>query len=153
MPIYNLFFLDQNQRVQPVAMATKGPRLAGEISVPQKLAEHLSQTGKPIPQPHTGDVLIDTGASRTSVDRSIVAALGLAPVGAAKVLTPSGQAPQMLYPARFSFPGTPLPSIEFSSVLGSDLQQQGIAALLGRDVLSSFLLVYNGPGGYISIGW
>jgi hypothetical protein len=50
-----------------------------------------------------------------------------------------------------SFPGTQLPGLEFSSLIGSVLAAQGIVGLLGRDVLSHFLLVYNGPAGMFSL--
>lgn len=56
-----------------------------------------------------------------------------------------------LHPLRFSFPGTDLPPITFRRVAGSALQSQGIVALLGRDVLANFILVYNGPAGTFSL--
>ncbi len=67
------------------------------------------------------------------------------------LLVNGGLNSQYLYPARLVFPGTTLPSIDFSSVVGSQLSAQGIVALIGRDVLQHFLLVYNGPAGMFSL--
>jgi len=46
--------------------------------------------------------------------------------------------------------------VEFGSVIGVDLSGQSIAGqdvivLLGRDVLSRCVLVYNGPGGSFTL--
>ncbi len=123
------------------------------MAIPDALATHLTGIGRPIPPPVTGFALIDTGASRSAVDANVVSGLGVNPIGVTTVFTPQGSAQQELFPAKFSFPGTPLPEIHFSSVLGSALQGQWIIALLGRDVPSSFILIYNGVGGYISLAY
>lgn len=75
--------------------------------------------------------------------------------------TAGGAQEQMLYPGRFSFPGTNLPSIDFNSLLGADLATQGVAgarggplmALLGRDLLEHFVLVYNGLQGLFTLAY
>lgn len=58
------------------------------------------------------------------------------------------------YPAHFTFPATNI-EIDFSSVVGSDLSGQIIngqqlIALIGRDVLSLGILIYNGSLGTFS---
>ena len=104
-----------------------------------------------MPTPITGLALIDSGASKTCVDENAITQLGVPPINQITVQTPSGAAQQCLYPARFSFPGTPLPGIDFGSVVGSTLAAQGIVALIGRDVLERCVFVYNGPAGTYSI--
>jgi hypothetical protein len=94
--------------------------------------------------------LIDTGASITSVDVSIIQSLGIQPVGISNVFTPQGSTQQELFPVKLSFIGTPI-IFNFSSVLGSELRNQGIFALIGRDVLSRCILIYNGPAGHFSL--
>jgi hypothetical protein len=91
--------------------------------------------------------LLDTGASITAVDAAILANLGVAPVGVATVQTPAGPQAQSLYPCQISFPGTPIPALHFNSVTGSQLAAQGIAVLVGRDLLRYFQIVYNGVDG------
>ncbi len=128
-----------------------GPRLNVEVHVPQPLATLLSQQGKPIPKPAPGLALIDTGASITAVDDSVITSLGVQPIGVTTVHTPSGSAPQNQYPVRFVFPGSSLPELSVTQAIGSVLRPQGIVALIGRDALSSVILVYNGPVGMMTL--
>lgn len=150
MPIHNQFLL-LNNSIQPHVLQGRGPVVAVEIQLPTALANHLQAKGTALPQPITGFALIDTGASKTCVEAQAISGLGVTPINRIKVQTPSGSTQQYLYPARVAFPGTTLPSIEFSSVVGSTLAAQGIVALIGRDVLARFLLVYNGPAGLYSL--
>lgn len=157
MPVHNRFFLNTSQQIDPSGLAAAGPVLGVEISIPAPLAERLIQEKKPLPSPHTGLALIDTGATRSGVDRVIISNLGVQPVGVATTLTANGPAQQSLYPAHFRFPSENI-EIDFSSVLGVDLTghkvgEQRIIALLGRDVLSRLVLIYNGPGGFFSIAF
>jgi len=128
-----------------------GPQLDVEVHVPDALASILTQQGKPIPKPVAGKALIDTGASITAVDGSIIQSLGVQPVGVATVHTPSGSAQQNQYPVKFMFPGSGLPPLIASQAIGSVLQSQGIVALIGRDSLSSVVFVYNGGAGMITL--
>ncbi len=120
-----------------------------ELSVPDELAQYLTDNNLPVPAPITGMGLIDTGASITAVDVSIIQSLGIQPVGISNVFTPQGSTQQELFPVKLSFIGTPI-IFNFSSVLGSELRNQGILALIGRDVLSRCILIYNGPAGHFS---
>lgn len=59
-----------------------------------------------------------------------------------------------LYPAHFMFPTTNI-EIDFTSVVGVDLSgqiinSQQLIALIGRNVLSMGILVYNGTTGTFS---
>lgn len=139
--------------MNPTGMRIEGPVLPVEISVPTPLAAHLERQGLQVPTPAVGRALIDTGASVSAVDETVISNLQVSPVRVATVHTPGGLSQQNVYPARFAFPGTPLPAIDFNAVLGSILKPQGIIALLGRDVLTHFMLIYNGPGGYITLGY
>jgi len=128
-----------------------GPRLDVEVHVPKPLATLLSQQGKPIPKPAPGLALIDTGASITAVDDSVITSLGVQPVGVTTVHTPSGSAQQNQYSVRFIFPRSGLPALSVAQAIGSVLQPQGIVALIGRDALNSLIFVYNGPAGMITL--
>ena len=130
-----------------------------QIEVPAALAAQLQQSGQLVPTPVAGLALIDTGASLSAVDASTVQQLGVQPVGIANVGTAGGVQQQATYPARFTFPGTNLPGIDFGSLIGSNLagqivagHQQPLVALLGRDLLQQFILIYDGPMGSFTLG-
>lgn len=93
-------------------------------------------------------LLVDTGASMTCVDRALLVALGAPVIGDTMVQTPSGSELQQLFACGIAFPGSNVPSINKLTVCGSNLSKQGIIGLLGRDVLSRALLIYNGIGGF-----
>lgn len=130
-----------------IQLQARGPSLQIEISLNAILAAQYQQSGHPLPSPVTGYALIDTGASVTSVDVSILDSLGIRAVGQLPISTPSGSSNQGIYSCQFSFPGTPIPVLPFVNVVGSLLKTQGILALIGRDLLRSFLLIYDGVHG------
>jgi hypothetical protein len=105
------------------------------------------------PAPVAGIALIDSGASMTAVDDNALKQLGVAPVGIAPVLTPSGSARQLLYPADIVITGMP-GRHSFTQVIGTPhLAAQGIVALIGRDVLRNALFVYNGSTGQFTLAF
>lgn len=150
MPVYNSPVAPGPQP-SSLILRLSGPVLPVEITIPATLLRRLTQQGHPLPAPQSGVALIDTGASLSAVDDGVVRALGVAPVGQTQIHTAGGIVFLPLYPVRFSFPGIGLPAITFRRVVGSPLQSQGIVALLGRDVLANFILVYNGPAGTFSL--
>lgn len=153
MPIFNRFWIDpQTGKHDPTLLATKGPALAIEISVTDSHAAILNQTSVPIPQPKTGSALIDTGARFTAVDIDTLNELGIPPVSTIQVTTPSGQATQGVFMCRIVFPGTNIPQIDHP-VTGSQIKTFGHIALIGRDILNSALLVYDGKHGMWTIAF
>jgi len=128
-----------------------GPTLNVEILVPTALEQYLKSVGQAVPLPVRGVALVDTGATISAVDDSVVKALNLSPIGLTKTGTAVGPAQQYLYPARFAL--LDLGSgYEFSRVLGANLSGTGYIALIGRDVLTQILMVYNGPLGIVTFG-
>lgn len=120
MPVHNRFFLTKQGQLNPQILIQIGPLLGVEISIPTVLAGVLTAQKHPLPQPKTGYALIDTGATKSGVDESVIKALGIQPVGVGTTLTAGGPKQQSLYPAHFRFPGEGL-EIDFSSVLGVNL--------------------------------
>lgn len=150
MPIFNRYWPHQQTTIpnpDALQLQNRGPSLQVEISLNSILAAQYQQSGTSLPAPLTGYALIDTGASVTSVDAKILESLGIKAVGQIPISTPSGSSQQGLYSCQFSFPGTPIPVLPFVSVVGSILQPQGIVALIGRDLLRNFLLIYDGVHG------
>ena len=129
--------------------------------MPPQIAEVLTQQGQPIPAGVAGLALIDTGATMTCVHEQILTSLGLNPIGVATNGTANGPVRQNIYPARVVFPEAGW-TVDVSQVVGVNLtgQQivlapdrpaQPIIALLGRNLLQHWQLVWNGPGGYWTV--
>jgi predicted aspartyl protease len=149
MPVYNYLPLRVNpqapnqRKLDKMVLAQTGPIMPVEVSIPDALAAYFTQNNTAIPTPVSGQALIDTGASITAVNLPVIQQLGINPVGTAQVYTPQGNATQSLYPIKLTFSGVPI-TIDLRAVLGSDLTGQNCIALIGRDILSICLVVYNG---------
>ena len=156
MPVYSGEFRTQaGGQPGPGVLIGFGPILPVEIGVPSALSKLLASQNKTIPAPMPGFALIDTGATRSCVDVNIISHLEIKPIGIVPLETPAGPSQHNLFPAKFNFPAIKF-EFEFSSVVGVSLGQKSIGgkqiiALIGRDVLSRCLLVYNGPKASFSI--
>ena len=116
------------------------------VSAPRELA--LRAAGEPVPPTAIITALIDTGASSTCIDEAVLRSLNLTPTGTAPVTTPStGTEPVVLSQYDVSL-YIVHPSINLRlgavPVLGTSLASQELDALIGRDVLSQCLFVYDG---------
>jgi hypothetical protein len=135
------------QKILPAA----GPllQLYVLVSIPREMA--LRAAGAAIPPPQQIFGLVDTGASNTCIDDDVITALGLTPTGTTLVHTPSttasAPATKSNYDVRIIIPGAVgspsflLPALPVTQV---SLKHQGFQALVGRDILSNCLLVYDG---------
>jgi hypothetical protein len=140
-----------------------GALLAVEIHVPTELAAALAQRGKPIPPAISGWALIDTGATVSCVHETALTDLGVPPVGIAQFLTAGGPQERATYPVRLVFPETGWDWNVVTPLAGVDLtgQQahfagappQPILMLLGRDLLRTCVLVWNGPAATWSLSY
>lgn len=130
----------------------EGPIVTAYIMVSAARHRALTTLGQAIPQPQKIRGLIDTGASGTCVDPSVLDALGLTPTGSVQVHTPTtGNAPvaKDQYDIGLAIPG---PAISQAALMVANLpvlcselfDAQAIHALIGRDVLSRCLLSYDG---------
>lgn len=119
----------------------------------------LQAAGHALPQPQSIRGLVDTGASHTCVDPSVLTALQLQPTGSVPMLTPStGATPQNAdtYDVGIVIPngnqqGLILPNMQVSA--SELLVAQGFHALVGRDILSRCILVYNGSNQTIAFSY
>ena len=128
------------------------------VSEPRKDA--LNKAGLAIPPSQTIKALVDTGASCTCIDPTVLEPLNLAPTGTVSAHTPStGSTPavmnqfdvgMVIYGATADHPPFHLPTV---AVMETPLRGQGFDALLGRDILSNCLLVYNGTLGRFTLAF
>lgn len=141
-------------------IGAEGPVLSAIVAVSEARAAALRSAGQPIPDPVPIRALLDTGASCTCIDPFVVDALELTPTGSVRINTPTtGNRPQdrNQYDVGLAIPGAvrghaPL-FLATIPVVATDLQQQGFAALLGRDILSACLLTYNGTMGWYTLAF
>jgi hypothetical protein len=128
-----------------------GPLLDFWIGVSAPRAEALRKAGQPVPASIQVRGLVDTGASCTNVDPTILAQLGVVPTGPVPVHTPSTKAgaPHMANQYDVSIM-LAHPKVNWQvhalAVLESSLAHQGIHALIGRDILANCLFTYDGQG-------
>ena len=119
----------------------------GDAEQPARPA--LKKAGLPFSSPHVVLGLIDTGASLSALDESIVTALGLAPRNMISIHTPSTGA---AYEKRMTFEALVVlgetsgkPLSKTITVLSCELATQGFFALIGRDLLQHCRFLYDGP--------
>ena len=99
----------------------------------------------------------DTGASKTSIDIKIAEHLGLSATGEAKQRTAGGERVYPTYAIDLLFPSTQLTPFLNLQVNSCDLcfsfelfneqriNQTNLGILIGRDIMSKWNIVWNGP--------
>jgi hypothetical protein len=135
-----------------------GPLLEIICGVSKPRAEALAKAGRPIPNPVPARALIDTGASITALDSTILKALGAVCKGTVPLHTPSTQSGSPHVANQFDVSLVlvhPLLTRTWRAlpVIESALAHQGILALIGRDILGFCLMTYDGQAGTFSLGF
>lgn len=94
--------------------------------------------------------LVDTGASVTAIDVSLAQRLGLPVTGEIDIAHAGGISKQPVYSALFRIPD---PFVEWDpmAVSGSTLSGAPFQILIGRNVLCSMTLSYDGKSGRFSM--
>jgi hypothetical protein len=114
-------------------------------------SEALRRVGLDGPRPVLVRAMIDTGARDSLITRSVADELGLEPTGMVDIFgvgeRTSGTG--AVFRVRLFFGG--LPSLELVAatrvVAVEELDRFGVRMLLGRDLLSRSIRLYNGPSG------
>lgn len=124
-------------------LRTEGPLCQVRIGVSDPVAEELQKENKPVPNPVEVTAIIDTGASGTVINPSIVENLGLVVRGTIDISTPSTKThPCNLYDISLLFPNRV--RISLIPVIEAPLEGQNIQCLIGRDVLAMGVFIYVG---------
>jgi len=131
--------------------------------LPPLVVEKWAKTSeKEVNQATNLEALIDTGASVTGVDETVLRQLGYPPIGVSSLATPSGTSQTGVYVVRLVIPSQKdqrfppnMQRITIDNVraIAVKLDRQPYKVLLGRDVLSSMVMVYNGPQALITLGY
>jgi hypothetical protein len=141
-----------------------GPIVNAHIGVSDARRAALVTAQQPIPPLIPIRALIDTGASCTCLDPSVVQRLGIPATGNVAVNTPStGSTPHSAnqYDVALIIPpsGPGQPPLVFGTipvVAAELLAAQSIHALIGRDILSRCIFHYNGAaaqGGFFTLAY
>lgn len=141
---------DPNQRVAD-ALSNLGPRIQVSIQPTEKHAGPLRAAGIQV-RPIDGWGIIDTGATRTAVDDASARLAKLPSVGRSESVSVNGTREVRTYAGGVVIKGNGVSiGIGSNEMQGLDLKRLGIIALIGRDLLSAGVLVYNGTDGSFSL--
>jgi predicted aspartyl protease len=133
----------------PAALQIRGPCLQVVVTIEQNSLQTLSAQGKPVPTPKGGLALIDTGASHTCIDEQTAKDLGLPVIDVGYMVSATHEkVPCNIYPMSII---TPIVTLNCPRAMGASLANQGLVALIGRDVLQACVLYYNGVNGQYTI--
>lgn len=135
----------------PEILANTGPVIPVTLTLPDDVQRACIERGEQPPAPINGIAMIDTGASATCFDTDAAQRAGLPVVGVAQMTSASHASHQVP-----TFAGKivcPAVTINVESGMGANLSSvgDGLIALLGRDILKSAILTYNGPDGHFSL--
>ena len=152
--------IEINLEVGPKFLSTTGFVFPITIQTPSFLC------APPFSKPHrtiTVMALLDTGATRTCISENIADALALSPVGFSKAYSASGVEEFADYAVDILFPDSGLRGFEDLNVgschlpykhnLPAELRMAhtNIGALIGRDMMSRWNIVWNGPSSSVFV--
>lgn len=138
----------QDGKPDRAGLQARGPLLQVALSALDQQADILTSRGVEVPVV-TGLALIDSGASATCIDDAAAAGARLPAVDTARMSSASGSSEVGVYAGKITLvqPGGQRGTgavINAHQALGVNIREQGIIALIGRDILSSCILIYNG---------
>lgn len=141
-----------------LSTSPKGPLIDVIVGVSSHHAAALQVAGHDVPTPVRLIGLIDTGASRSVVDPTLLAPLHLTPSGLIEVRTPSTGAsthacPEYDVSITLAAGLQPFWSTSAIPVLESHLPFNEVNALVGRDILSRGTLICDGPSESLILGF
>ena len=154
MPTLNFRAETTNQAGQivaaPAGLAQSGPLVPTTLMVSDSHRQALARQGTQVPDAINGFALIDTGASGTCVDQQVATKAGL-PIIDKTMMTSASHAEHEVpvFTGKLVIPE--FTDINLEYVLGANLAGQNLIALIGRDLLQSAVLVYNGTHGTVSL--
>ena len=120
------------------------------LSVSDAHRQILARQREAVPETIDGFALIDTGASSTCVDQEAAAKVGLPVIDRAMMNSASHAKHEVpVYSGKLVIPE--FYGIDMEYAMGASLDGQNLIALIGRDLLQTAVLVYNGADGTVSL--
>lgn len=134
MPSFTFSFAD---------LVTSGPILQILIGPSRAFVEAVGQFGR-VATPISVTALVDTGAQTTVLSPDVVVQLGVKPVGAVPIITPTTVGPVQCDQFHVNVYFSPEVVVENILAAQAPLIGHGFQCLIGRDILRSGMLVYIG---------
>ncbi len=132
------------------ALVRRGPVVAVSLRPLEAQRRVLAERGEPIPAAVDGLALIDTGASCTCVDQDAAIRAGLNVIDRGTIASASHSAHDVpVFACEIDV--AELGQIRHRRAMGVTLANQGLLAVIGRDMLASTVVIYNGLTGSLSI--
>lgn len=115
------------------------------------LAYHPSSNSPPIAGAKDVGALVDTGANQCCIDATLAMQLQLPIVNQIKVAGVHGARMMNMHLAQVYIPS--LPELIWGNFIGADLAGGGQPhrAIIGRDFLRRFRMIYDGPTGLVTL--
>jgi len=139
-----------------------GPQIRVDVLPPSIVQKWAKNQNINVPTAPNQAALLDTGASVTGIDEDLLKKLNYPPIGTANLSSPSGSSQTLVYvvmlviPSRsaHNFP-TNIPRIRIDNVraVSVKLTNKPYKILLGRDIISKMVMIYNGPQAVITLGY
>jgi gag-polyprotein putative aspartyl protease len=125
-----------------------GPKIRIAVGHPRADIEVAKREGKTLHPPQTVIAVIDTGASVSLIRPEVAATCGLRKTGPATVSVVGTTIEAAEHSASISFVDHELKGFDSLRVISSPLpRQEGVACLIGRDILERWRLYYDGTTG------
>jgi hypothetical protein len=121
------------------------------VSVDRVASELITNLNHKIPDSISVRGLLDTGCTITSIDQGLVEKLGLSVRGFATTQTAAGPMTSSLYSVQIDFQNSNLKGKPVHQVQAIKLPNQAFQVLIGRDLMQSWVINYNGSAGFFSI--
>ena len=154
MPIVNRRFsgLYSGQSISPrVVLQNVGPNIEVILAPLEAQLKSIADHGGTTPQPVSGHALIDTGASTTCVDAETAQRAGMALVTTGRIMSATHTNELVpVFAGRLTVAQASI-TVNSTRAFGLNLKDQGLVALIGRDLLANCVLVYNGLDGSFSL--
>lgn len=132
------------------ALRTRGPIIPVQVGIGKAMAEKLRSQGQTPPAPEEIPAMVDTGASITAINVPTAQRLGLIQTSTIQIGGATGVSTMPLYGGMVRFTDPP---VEFGAMQigGANLGAPYFEMLIGRDILCSMHLAYDGRKGQFTL--
>lgn len=138
-------------KIRASRLEKNGPQKGVLVMPPLAIINQFQVAGEEIPSRHIA-AIIDTGAEATSISESLLKELGLVPRNFRPRISTEGKSDQPIYDCTVQIDFPEQEAVSFRVEVGAlNLDEFGIYALIGRDILRDCELHYYGATGQFEL--